>query len=134
MKKNLLATVVGCILISSTASADVKVGLGFDQGFGVTGQFNNIRAFIGEEGIAGDYIFQRGSFNESIPVNWYIGGGAFIGWNSGVGVRLPLGLNMAFNSKWDGYLQVHPEVNFDQGKHSITKLSADMSMGIRYLF
>ncbi|RHW75870.1 hypothetical protein [Colwellia sp. RSH04] len=134
MKKKLLALVTTSLLISSAANASVKVGLGFDQGFGVTAQFNNINAFVGNDGIAGDYIFKRGSFNEDTPFNWYVAGGAFLGWDHGVGVRLPLGLNMAFDSKWDGYLQFQPELDFDHGKNSDTNFSADFSIGVRYRF
>lgn len=134
MKKILLAIIATTMVISSTASAAVKVGLGFDQGFGVTAQFNNINAFLGDDGVAGDYIFKRGSFGEDVPVNWYIGGGAFIGWDHGVGVRLPLGLNMAFNSKWDAYFQVHPELDFDHGAASETKFGIDAGLGVRYRF
>ncbi|WP_114327325.1 hypothetical protein [Candidatus Colwellia aromaticivorans] len=134
MKKHLLAIIATSVLISNTVSATVKVGLGFDQGFGVTAQFNDINAFIGDDGIAGDYIFKRGSFGEDVPLNWYVGGGAFVGWDNGFGVRVPLGLNMAFNSKWDGYFQVYPELDFDHGNNSDTKFSADLSIGVRYRF
>jgi hypothetical protein len=41
------------MIITTTASA-VKVGLGFDQGFGVSSPFENINAFIDNDGISGD--------------------------------------------------------------------------------
>lgn len=133
MKKYLLVILASSMLISTAASA-VKVGLGFDQGFGVTAQFDNINAFIGNDGIAGDYIFKRGSFSEDTPFNWYIAGGAFLGWDHGAGIRLPLGINMPFDSKWDGYFQVFPELDFDHGSRSDVKFSADLAIGVRYRF
>jgi len=134
MKKTLLTLIAVSALISTHSTAAVKVGVGFDQGFGVTGQFDNINAFVGDDGIAADYIFKRGSFSENFPLNWYIGGGAFLGWDNGAGVRLPLGLNMAFNAKWDAYFQVHPELDFDHGKNSDTNFSAAAAIGVRYRF
>lgn len=134
MKKNIFALIAATTLISTTAHSNVKIGVGFDQGFGVTAQFNNINAFVGDDGVAGDYIFKRGSFGEEVPVSWYIGGGAFIGWDNGAGVRLPLGLAMAFNSKWDGYFQVHPQFDFDHGKNSETDFGVDAAVGVRYRF
>lgn len=133
MKKYLLVFIASSILLSNAASA-VKVGLGFDQGFGVTAQFENINAFVGNDGIAGDYIFKRGSFNEYTPFNWYVAGGVFLGWEHGAGIRLPLGINMSFNSQLDGYFQVHPELDFDHGSRSDVKLSADLAIGVRYRF
>ena len=133
MKKYLLAIIASSMFISTAASA-VKVGLGFDQGFGVTAQFDNINAFVGNDGISGDYIFKRGSFSEDTPFNWYVAGGAFLGWDHGAGIRLPLGINMSFDSRWDGYFQVFPELDFDHGSKSDVKLSADLAVGVRYRF
>jgi hypothetical protein len=133
MKKYLLPIIASSMFISTAASA-VKVGVGFDQGFGVTAQFENVNAFVGNDGIAANYIFKRGSFNEDTPFNWYVAGGAFLGWEHGAGVRLPLGINMNFDAKWDGYFQVHPELDFDHGSRSDVKLSADLSIGVRYRF
>ena len=133
MKKYLLLIMASSMFISTAASA-VKLGLGFDQGFGITAQFENFNAFVGNDGIAGDYIFKRGSFNEDTPFNWYVAGGVFLGWEHGAGVRLPLGINMPFDAKWDGYFQVSPELDFDHGSRSDVKLSADLSIGVRYRF
>lgn len=66
------------MIITTTASA-VKVGLGFDQGFGVSSPFENINAFIDNDGISGDQIFKRRSFNDDTPFNWYLVGGALLG-------------------------------------------------------
>ena len=134
MKKYILLIMTFSLFVSNTAGAAVKVGLGFDQGFGVTAQFDNINAFIGNDGISGDYIFKRGSFSEETPFNWYVAGGAFLGWDHGIGIRVPLGINMNFNREWDGYFQAFPKLDFDHGSRSDVKLSADLSIGVRYRF
>ena len=134
MKNKLLKLVALSALMSATAHAEVKVGAGFDQGFGVTAQYNNINVFVGDDGVAGDYIFKRGSFGEDVSLNWYIGGGGFIGWDHGAGVRVPLGINMSFNKQWDGYFQIHPELDFDHGADSDTDFGVDAAIGVRYRF
>ena len=134
MKKVLLVCLTISTLLSINANANIKIGFGIDQGFGVTAQYNNIKAFLGNDGVSADYIFNRGSFGNDVPFSWYIAGGTFIGWNKGFGLRLPLGLDMAFNSRWDAYVQVHPELDFDSGHDSSTKFSIDASIGVRYRF
>ena len=134
MRKYILTLTAVAALTTTPAYSAVKVGLGFDQGFGVTAQFNNINAFIGNDGAAVDYVFKRGNFGDDVPLNWYVAGGAFLGWDHGAGVRLPLGVSMAFNSKWDAYLQVHPQLDFDHGAHSDTHFNLDAGIGVRYRF
>lgn len=134
MMKNLLVILILSILVSSTANAAVKLGVGFDQGFGVTGQFNKINAFVGEDGMSGDYIFMRNTVSKDTPLNWYLAGGAFLGWDHGLGVRLPLGLNMPFSAKWDGYVHVYPELDFDHGHDGDTEFGVDFGIGVRYKF
>jgi hypothetical protein len=134
MNKKLLIVITLTILFLTDAHATAKVGIGFDQGLGVTVQFDNVTAFLGNKGIAADYIFKRNIFDEAIPFNWTIGGGVFIGWHKGAGLRLPLGLNMAFNAKWDAYIQVHPALAFNHGTNSNTHLIIDSAIGVRYRF
>lgn len=132
--KQFLSAIIASIMLLSTSANALKVGLGIDQGLGVTAQFQRINAFVGTNGIAGDYILKRGSFGEDVPFNWYVAGGAFLGWDHGAGVRLPLGLNMFFAPEWDGYFQVQPELDFDHGNNSDANFSADFSLGVRFRF
>tara|TARA_B110001469_G_scaffold22838_1_gene23526 strand:+ start:8883 stop:9251 length:369 start_codon:yes stop_codon:yes gene_type:complete len=100
----------------------VKLGFGFDQGLGLAVQYENINTFLGNDGMAADYILRENAVDEGIPFNWTIAGGIFVGWHNGTGLRLPLGLNMAFNAKWDAYLQLNPALDFDYGKKVIRTL------------
>lgn len=133
MKKIFLILIAASAFVSTSANA-TKAGFGIDQGFGVTAQFEKINAFIGNDGVSGDYIFKRGSFDGDVPFNWYVGGGAFIGWDNGIGARLPLGINMNFSPKWDAYFQVHPELDFDHGSDGDIKFGIDAAIGVRYSF
>lgn len=59
MKKLLMSLlcITGLLTTTSVLAAN-KIGIAVGQGFGVTGQFENIQAFIGNDGISGDYIGQ----------------------------------------------------------------------------
>lgn len=134
MKKLSIALFIFLTSMAVTANETPKLGVSIDQGFGITAQYKDFNAFVGSDGVSADYIFKRGSFADDFPVNWYIGAGAFIGWDKGNGVRAPLGLNLPFNSKWDAFFQVHPLIDFDHGHDSETKFGVDASFGVRYQF
>ena len=136
MKKIVMSLLLTVGLLSTTSLfAANKFGFAVDQGFGVTGQFDNINAFIGNDGLSGDYIFNQGSFSEDIPFNWYVGGGAYYNWKGkdSIGARLPLGLTLSFAPKWDLYGQVSPALDFkiDDTKF---KFEVDFAVGVRYAF
>ncbi|WP_345336936.1 hypothetical protein [Ferrimonas pelagia] len=134
MKKAILTTLGALgLLLPSMAPAAVKVGFGVDQGLGVALQFNQrINGFIGNDGVAADYLFARGRAAEieGMPLNWYVGGGAFVGWDKGYGVRVPLGLELSFAPRWDVYLQVAPDLDFDRND----KFGVDAGFAVRYAF
>ena len=71
---------------------DVKLGFGFDRGFGVIGTIGQFNGFIGNDGVAVDYIFLKKKLDESNPLYWYVGGGGFGDWNGDFGARLPVGV------------------------------------------
>ncbi|GLS89691.1 hypothetical protein GCM10007916_07580 [Psychromonas marina] len=121
--------------MTTSAAAANKIGLAVDQGFGITGQFDNINAFIGNDGLSADYIFNQGSFREDIPVNWYVGAGGYYNWSGrdNIGARLPLGLTFPFAKRWDIYGQVAPVLDFDLDKNDL-KFKLDFAVGIRYAF
>jgi hypothetical protein len=133
MKKIIYALIAVSAFLSTSANA-AKVGFGFDQGFGVVGQFENINAFVGNDGASADFIFKRGSFDSDVPFDWYLGAGAFVGWDDGLGVRVPFGVTMEFAPQWDAFFQIHPEVDFDNGKNGDVKFGVNASIGVRYDF
>ncbi|GAL34783.1 hypothetical protein JCM19240_4333 [Vibrio maritimus] len=56
----------------SGGGSGIKLGMGLDQGLSIVGQINNTINFaVGNDGIAADYIFNRGSFGGDVPFNWY---------------------------------------------------------------
>ncbi|PKF60201.1 hypothetical protein CW745_16140 [Psychromonas sp. psych-6C06] len=136
MKKLVLNVVcLISILASSSAFATAKVGIALDQGFGVAGQFENINAFIGNDGLSGDYLINQGDFGKDIPFNWYVGGGAYYNWsgNDNIGARVPLGLTLPFAKKWDVYGQLAPALEYDLDNNN-AKFRLDFAVGIRYAF
>lgn len=60
MKKIIFALIAVSALLSTSANA-VKLGFGFDQDFGVVAQFDDINAFVGNDGATADFILKRGS-------------------------------------------------------------------------
>lgn len=62
--------------------SDYKVGFGFDRGFSVVGQlYNKVNVSLGDDGIAADYIFLTGKFNQKLPFTWYASVGGFYDWD-----------------------------------------------------
>ena len=117
-------------LLSASSASATKIGFAVDKGLGITAQFGNINAFIGDDGITGDYLFAHGKLSENEPLNWFVGAGAFMGWNHGYGVRLPVGLTFGFAKEWEVYAQVAPQLDID----SKTDFGVDGALGIRYAF
>lgn len=126
--------------VAASAHAGPKVGFGVDQGFGVIVQLDDkINLTLGDDGVAGDYLFRKGRFEQNPPASWYIGVGAFAGWDHGLGVRLPLGVQMNFDQRWEGYAQLAPAIDFDghrdhRGHRDHTNLGVDAAFGVRYAF
>ena len=117
-KLNMIVLILFTGLLSLSASANenanIKAGFAFDMGFGATALINEqYSIMIGNDGIAGDYIFNRGKFSADVPFAWYVGGGAYADWNDGFGVRLPLGLTLDFAQNWNAYTQIAPDLDFD---------------------
>ncbi len=116
---------------SEKNNGDLKIGLGLDQGLSIVGQYQDTYNFaIGNDGVAADYIFNKGSFSSDVPFTWYAGAGAWIGWKDSGGLRVPLGLDWNFSTNWDAYAQVIPGLNLRGG----AKLDIDAALGMRYSF
>lgn len=135
MKKLIMGLICTFSLLTAVTTANAaKIGFGFDQGFGVAGQFDNINAFIGNDGVSGDYLFKQGSFAQDIPFNYYVGGGAFLDWDGDeFGVRVPLGLTFPFAARWDLFGQISPDLSY-RDKHDDFKFGVSGALGVRYAF
>ena len=123
-------------LVSSTAMAaneptNLSVGMAVDQQLSVVVELDNkYRGIIGNDGMAFDYIAKRGTFDQSMPLTWYVGVGGWYEWDDEFGVRVPLGLNWDLSKGWDLYAQIHPEVDFYKGPD----LQIGGALGIKYNF
>jgi len=116
----------------SSSNSGFKIGMGLDQGLSIVGQINNTVNFaIGNDGIAADYIFSRGSFSGDVPFNWYAGVGGQIQRSDKFGPRVALGVELPFAKNWDGYAQLTPNLMFD---NSDLKLGIGAGIGVRYSF
>ena len=147
MKKLLLSVLLTLGLYSSTASADVGVGIAWDYGFGVTAQFNkNLNATIGNYGAGVDYLFLQEKIPaDGINLSWFLGVGAgveslFQNDNYlAVSGRFLAGLDFDITKNFDLYLAVDPSLQFrmyDNGYTSNSNLyfGLDGVLGLRYFF
>ncbi|MCG6201460.1 hypothetical protein [Psychromonas antarctica] len=136
IKKTCITTItILSTLLSLSAQADnkmeIQAGFAVDMGFGATALINKqFSIMVGNRGIAADYIFKQGRFNMDVPFTWYVAGGAYNEWDKGFGVRLPLGLNLNFEKNWNAYVQISPDLDFDDN----AKFGAQFATGLRYHF
>ena len=133
--KNTLSLGLCALMLTHTTTtlADPKIGFGVDRGLGVTAQLNkNLNLFVGNDGIAGDYLLSRGQWNEleGTPLNWYVGAGAWADWNNGFGVRVPFGVELEFAPRWQAYVQIAPDLDLDDG----AKFGVQGALAVRYAF
>jgi hypothetical protein len=131
MKKVLFAGMLLLLLaLSNAAEAKVKVGVAVDMDLSVVAQIDRYNLVLGDSGFAVDYLIKTGKFDNKTPLSWYFGGGGWLGWNNGFGVRAPVGVSWYFAKDWDLYGQVQPVANFDND----FKLSVDGAIGVRFAF
>lgn len=129
------------------SASGVKVGVAFDQGFGVTAQFDNhINAFIGNDGVSADYLLKQGPLDLDIVVNWYVGVGGAINWSdhgrnnsndNSYSVRVPLGVSLPLATGWDVYGQAAPDFALIDRHHdddNDLEFGVDVALGVRYGF
>lgn len=112
-----------------------KLGVAFDQGFGLAVEFSPLHGFIGNDGVSIDYLLLEEAFNTDIPLTWYVGAGGYYNWSGrdNIGVRVPLGITLPFAKSWDIYGQISPAVDYNLDKEDI-KFKLDAAIGIRYEF
>lgn len=139
---NMVSTITAVFLTSSillsTAHADqatlknLKLGFGFDRGFGITGAIGKLNGFIGNDGASIDYIFSKSNLNvdANVPVFWYVGAGGYGDWDGDLAVRLPVGIQVDFANRVDGYAQIMPRFRFNNN----TDFGLDFGVGVRYQF
>ena len=117
---------------SGGGNSGFKIGMGLDQGLSVVGQINNqVNFAIGNDGIAADYIFNRGRFGGDVPFTWFAGVGGQIKRSDNFGPRIALGVELDISNGWDAYAQLTPNMMFHK---SDLKLGIGAGIGIRYSF
>ncbi|CAH0526525.1 hypothetical protein [Vibrio hippocampi] len=117
---------------SSSSLSDFKLGMGLDQGLSVVAQFNRkVNVAAGNDGLAVDYIFDRGRFGSDVPFNWFIGAGGQIYKFEEVGPRVTLGVELPFARRWDSYAQLSPNIMFADNS---AELGINAGFGVRYRF
>ena len=131
----------GTVAAEENALKGIKLGFGFDQGFGVAATLGKFNGFIGNDGVAVDYILIKEKLGkvELEALHWYIGGGGYIRWDSAFGVRLPVGLEFYFAENWDVYGQIIPRLQFnnnsnDNQHNNNTDFGLDFGIGVRHQF
>lgn len=138
MKTAVLSFIFAVMLIGTVQAEDaplkgIKLGFGFDRGFGITGSMGKFNGFLGDDGVAVDYLFKKDALKAegiNVPMSWYVGAGGYGDWDGDLGVRLPVGLEMGFAKRVDGYAQVIPRFRFNND----TDFGLDFGIGVRYLF
>lgn len=132
IKKSILVlTLLSTTSVNADNNLNIKAGFAVDMGFGASILINDkFNVMIGNDGIASDYTFKKGRFDDEIPFTWYVGGGAYAKWNKGFGIRLPLGLNYNFAKQWNAYAQITPDFDFDND----VEFGAQGAIGLRYSF
>jgi len=108
----------------------IKLGFGYDRDFGIVGSIGKFNGFLGNDGLAVDYIFMKQKLNEKDPVYWYVGGGGYVDWDGDLGARLPIGGEFYFAKNLDVYAQVIPRLRINHN----AEFGLDFGIGVRYQF
>ena len=135
----------------------LKVGMAFDKGFGATVQLKNVNGFIGNDGLAVDYIFSlkkikpKPDISFSKDVSFYVGVGGTFEWGHSLnhqhrkdtrwhshdyqefGLRVPFGLTLPFAQNWEAYGQVAPDLEYHT-YHKDYEFGLNVAFGLRYAF
>jgi hypothetical protein len=139
LKAIVFTSIVACLLNpaayaeSNHALQGIKLGFGYDLGLGLTAQTNKFNGFIGNGGVAVDYILGKENIKDieaSIPLYWYIGAGGYAEWKGGAGARMPIGLEAVFAKKLDAYVQIIPEFKLVDD----VQFGLGAGFGVRYKF
>ena len=145
IKATVLSFILALMLVGTAQAEDaplkgIKLGFGFDRGFGLTGSIGKINGFLGNDGIAVDYIFHRDAINNAeikVPVSWYIGAGGFGDWDGDFGLRVPVGVDVEFAKRLDAYAHIIPRLRFNNGNNNSNDnvdFGLGFGIGVRYQF
>ena len=124
---------VGAVHAEVAPLKGIKLGFGFDRGFGIVGSMGKFNGFLGNDGVAVDYLFSKDKLKAegvNVPMTWYVGAGGYGDWDGVLGVRLPVGLEMGFAKRVDGFAQIIPRLRVNND----TDFGLDFGIGVRYLF
>ncbi len=123
---------VGSVHAEDAPLKGIKLGFGFDRGFGVVGAMGKLNGFIGNDGASVDYIFTKDTLKIEVdaPVYWYVGAGGYGDWDGDLGVRLPVGAEVYFAKNLDAYAQIMPRLRVNND----AKFGLDIGIGVRYQF
>ena len=137
MKTVVLSLIFALMLIGTAQAEDaplkgVKLGFGFDRGFGIVGAMGKFKGFIGNDGVSVDYIIKRDALKAdvTVPLHWYVAGGGFGDWDGDFGVRLPVGLDVGFAKQLDAYAEIIPRFRVNNN----SDFGLDFGIGVRYQF
>jgi hypothetical protein len=138
-KKVTLSFICALMLICTVHAEEnavkvIKLGFGFDRGFGITGAIGEFNGFLGNDGVAVDDIFMKKKLDETNPLYWYVGGGGFGDWDGDWGVRLPVGGEFYFAENLDAYAQIIPRLRFNNNSNNNADFGLDFGIGVRYQF
>lgn len=144
MNKVVIMGLICPLMLSSAVQAEeaplkgIKLGFGFDRGFGVVGTMGKFNGFLGNDGVSLDYIFMKKPLNAegTKGLYWYVGGGGFVDWDGDFGARLPVGGEFHFAKQLDAYAQLIPrfKVNNNDSNSSGGDFGLDVGIGVRYQF
>ncbi len=121
---------IGTVHAEENAQKGIKLGFGFDRDFGITGTIGKFNGFLGNEGVAVDYIFMKKKLDKTNPLYWYIGGGGYGDWDGDFGARLPIGGEIYFAENLDAYAQIIPRLRLNNN----SDFGLDFGIGVRYQF
>ncbi|MDN3651177.1 hypothetical protein QWY77_00045 [Thalassotalea ponticola] len=137
MKKLALTGLTLMSLFGTATTHATELGLGIDQGFGVSAKINNFQLFAGDDGISLDYFFATGKLAQQHGLSWYFAGGAFVAEHD-FGIRAPLGVTLSFAPRWHLYGQLSPQLEKHDDDHhghdDGIQFGLDAAIGVRYRF
>jgi hypothetical protein len=131
----------GTVAAEENALKGMKLGFGFDQGFGVAATLGKFNGFLGNDGVAVDYILVKKNLSEVDleGLHWYVGGGGYIEWDGAFGARIPVGAELYFAENLDVYAQIIPRLQFNNNSNNNqhndnVDFGLDFGIGVRYQF